>query len=171
MPTAQASQAAPPVPQIALVVPGWQTPFASQQPAGQLFASHKQLPPPGPATHSCPAGQALQAAPSAPHSVFEVPARQLTPLQQPVAHSAGLQKATHCWPLHSLPPVQATQRLPPLPHAPVAVPGWQLPLPSQQPAAQLVASHVHTPLTQSCPEAHVTQAPPPVPQSASVPPG
>jgi hypothetical protein len=71
----------------------------------------------------------------------------------------------------SLPNAQATQRAPPLPHAALALPGWQLPLPSQQPLAQLVASHWHTPLTHSCPARHAQQAAPSAPQKSLVFPG
>src|SRR5438045_3068111 len=38
----QLKQAWPPVPQMVVVLPGWQTPLASQQPFGQLVASHLQ---------------------------------------------------------------------------------------------------------------------------------
>jgi hypothetical protein len=116
-------QDSPSVPQIALVVPGWQMPFASQQPVGQLVASQTHRPPPGVATHSCPAGHALQAAPPAPQFALVVPAMQVVPVQQPVVQSAGLQNAAHCWLVHSLPPVHATHSAPPVPHAPLAVPG------------------------------------------------
>ena len=83
----QLTQAAPPVPQIALVVPCWQLPLPSQQPSEQLFASHVQAP----AAHSCPARHETQAAPFAPHSACVFPARQTVPLQQPVAQSVGSQ--------------------------------------------------------------------------------
>ena len=36
--------AAPPVPQLALAVPGWQMPFEPQQPVGHETASHAQAP-------------------------------------------------------------------------------------------------------------------------------
>jgi hypothetical protein len=82
------------------------------------------------------------------------------PLQQPVPQSVELQYATQVWLLHSLPALQAAQRAPFAPHAPLAVPGWQLPFASQQPLAQLVASHLHWPPTHSCPVGHATQAAP-----------
>ena len=44
--------------------------------------------------------------------------------------------------MHTSVPGQLLQGAPPLPQALVAVPGWQAPLPSQQPLAQLVASHI-----------------------------
>ena len=87
LPPLHAAQAAPPVPQSALAVPGWQTPDASQQPFGQLVASHWHAP----STHSWPAGQVTHAAPFAPHSAFVAGFTQAVPLQQPVAQSVGLQ--------------------------------------------------------------------------------
>jgi hypothetical protein len=90
LPGLQAAQAAPPLPQSALAVPGRQT-FPAQQPFGQLFASHLQLP----LTHSCPDAQATHAAPSVPHSAFVVDFTQVVPLQHPVAQSAAAQYATH----------------------------------------------------------------------------
>jgi hypothetical protein len=84
-------QDAPSVPQTALVVPPWQTPFASQQPVGQLVESQTHTPPPAAATHSCPVGQAAQAAPLAPQSALEVPGSQVVPLQHPVLQSPAAQ--------------------------------------------------------------------------------
>ncbi len=55
-----------------------------------------------------------------------------------------------------------------MPQSALDVPVWQLPLPSQQPLAQLVASHLHTPLAHSCPVGQTTQAPPSAPQAAFV---
>ena len=90
LPALHATQAAPLAPQSALAVPAWQTPLASQQPVGQLFASHLHLP----LTHSCPVGHDTQAAPSEPHSALVTDFTQVVPLQQPVAQSAGAQYAT-----------------------------------------------------------------------------
>jgi hypothetical protein len=83
-------QATPPVPHVALPLV-WQTPLLSQQPFGQLIASHWHAPPPDAPAHSCQARHAVQAAPYAPHSPGSVPATQDVPLQQPVAQSLGSQ--------------------------------------------------------------------------------
>jgi hypothetical protein len=90
LPPLHAAHAAPPVPQSALAVPGWQTPDASQQPCGQLVASHWHAP----STHSWPAGQATHAAPLAPHSASVAGFTQAVPLQHPDAQSVGPQYAT-----------------------------------------------------------------------------
>jgi hypothetical protein len=50
-----------------------------------------QLPP----MHSCPAAQAMHAAPLEPHSALVGGLTQLEPLQQPAAQSPGAQYATH----------------------------------------------------------------------------
>jgi hypothetical protein len=84
-----AAHAAPPAPQTALVSPGWQTPFASQQPVGQLAASHWHTP----STHDWSAGHAVQAAPSMPHWALVGGVTHVVPTQQPVAQSAALQYA------------------------------------------------------------------------------
>jgi hypothetical protein len=90
------TQAAPPVPHAALAVPGWQTPLALQQPVGQLLASQVH----SPFRHSCPAGQATQAAPFAPQSAFVGGFTQVAPLQQPTGQSVGSQYATQACPAH-----------------------------------------------------------------------
>jgi hypothetical protein len=68
--------------------------------------------------------------------------------------------------VHLFPALHVTHAVPPVPQTPLAVPNWQAPLPSQQPAGQLVESHVHTPATHSCPDGHTTHAPPLAPHSA-----
>lgn len=57
--------ATPPVPHAVAALPAWQTPFASQQPLGQLAAVHTH----SPATHSWPA----EHTPFLPHAQPEVP--------------------------------------------------------------------------------------------------
>jgi hypothetical protein len=74
-----------------LVVPVWQTPYASQQPFGQLVA----LQPHPPAMHSCPVGQATHATPPEPQSTSVFPGRQVVPAQQPAGHDVALQLLTH----------------------------------------------------------------------------
>jgi hypothetical protein len=78
VPAAQAAQAAPSVPQCALLEV-WQFPLPSQQPAGQLAASQTHAP----FLHSCPAAHAAQAAPSAPQALSVGGFTQVVPLQQP----------------------------------------------------------------------------------------
>jgi hypothetical protein len=78
------------LPHPVLLVPSWQKPSASQQPFGQLFASHWHLP----LTHSCPAAHETQAAPFAPHAELVGAVTHEFPLQHPVAQSAGRQFAT-----------------------------------------------------------------------------
>jgi hypothetical protein len=166
LPALHVVQSAPPVPQALLAVPSWQTPEASQQPVGQLVASHTQTP----FTHSCPDAHATQAAPAAPHSAPVFPASQVVPLQQPVAQLAGAQYGMQACPLHWSWKSQATHAAPPVPHELSAVPSWQFSVASQQPPPQVFASHTHKPLRHSCPTAQATQAAPAVPQTALVAP-
>jgi hypothetical protein len=77
----QFAHAAPPLPQAAEAVPGWQAPFASQQPFAQLVASQVQAP----CTHAWPAAQGSR-----------LPPQEQLPLLQPSA-SLGSQA------MHALP--------------------------------------------------------------------
>jgi hypothetical protein len=128
----QAWHAAPPVPHALLAVPVWHVPPASQQPFGQLVASHSHTP----ATQAWPLAQATQAAPSTPHVAtalgWQLPLASQQPLGQ-LAASHSHTPATQAWP-----PAQATQAAPSTPHVATAL-GWQLRLASQQPSGQLVA--------------------------------
>jgi hypothetical protein len=163
LPKLHAAHAAPLTPHVVSPL-AWQTPFASQQPFGQLAASQTHAPP----THSAPATQATQAAPPAPHAASVVPTTQSVAMQHPVGQSAGLQYATHVWSAHSLSPLHTAQAAPPLPHAALVVPAWQSPDASQQPFGQLLVSQWHAPLTHSCPAGHATHAAPFAPHSAFV---
>jgi hypothetical protein len=110
LPAPQAAHAAPPSPHTVLLVPGWQTPFASQQPLGQLAASHKHEP----LMHSCPPPHEMQMSPFTPQAPFASPRTQVVPLQQPF----GQLFASH-WQIpfaHSCPAGQATQAAPFAPH-------------------------------------------------------
>lgn len=112
-----------------------------------------------------------------PHTVEVLPASHLVPLQQPVGHDAAVHTQappTHAcpaWQAAPLPHRQTPEALhpsavgPQLAHAPPAVPHcaaddrhWSC---SQQPDAQLVASHRHAPARQRCPAAQAA----PVPQA------
>src|SRR5207245_8466386 len=58
----QLAQTPPPLPHAALVLPGWQFPFASRQPEQEVT----QVPP----LHTLPLAHVWQAAPPAPHALF-----------------------------------------------------------------------------------------------------
>jgi hypothetical protein len=136
----QSVHCAPPFPHWAGVVPATHE-SPEQHPLVQLDAPH--------ATHACSAEhvfpevvQSSHAVPF-PQAVLLVPARQ-TPLasQQPfgqVAPSHGLQalpKQTL-----SASKMQLTHAAPPVPHLSLAPPAWHFPVPSQQPAGQVLAPH------------------------------
>jgi hypothetical protein len=133
--------------------------------------------------------QVTQTSPLEPQAVTLVPATQvLLLLQQPPLHGsfgphaelqtwllhassvgqslAALQPQTplarHTWPRPLV--VQLTHAVPPVPQV-VVLEVWQVPLLSQQPLGQLVASQTHLPPTQRWPLGQVTHAPPLVPQN------
>ncbi len=101
LPPLQAAQLPPFFPHAVFIVPAWHTPLPSQQPFGQLVASHTQLPAeqrwPAPQTapvpqaqaplvhRSAPTPQPAHEVPAAPHapSVSEPSATQVVPLQHP----------------------------------------------------------------------------------------
>jgi hypothetical protein len=161
---------APLVPQVAAVGGLTQVPLEPplQQPDGHAVASQTQLPDTqclpaahrafAPHLHVPPAqvsartgSHALHALPVVPHwATVGVPTHEL-PLQQP-AQFPELQP-WHAWPEH-MPPSHEAQSAPPVPHCAEVLPVWHRPVPSQQPDAQLVASHLHTPATQCWPVAH-----------------
>jgi hypothetical protein len=161
LPLLHVAHSAPLLPQSVLDVPAWQLPLASQQPVGQLVASHTHAP----FTHSCPVAHVAQSPPVVPQLALVLPVSQVVPLQHPVAQSAGPQNTTQLWPEHSSVAPHATQAAPPAPHAPLAVPSWQLEVTSQQPVEQLFASQTHRPATHSWPLLQATQAAPPVPHT------
>lgn len=102
----QATQAAPPLPQAVVVLPGWQVPLLSQQPFGQLLALHAQEP----FAQVWPDAQVTQAAPPVPQCLLvlvrQVPLLSQQPLGQLVAEH------TQVPPAHVCPCAQAC------PHAP-----------------------------------------------------
>jgi hypothetical protein len=136
LPALHATHAAPPVPQSALAVPGWQFPLASQQPFGQVVALH----PHAPFTHSVPVAHAIHAAPPVPQSAFMVPASHDVPAQHPVVQF--VQSPAQLCSEHLLPALHVTHAAPPLPHSALAVPGWHFPLASQHPAGQVIGLQV-----------------------------
>jgi hypothetical protein len=81
--SSQVKQYPPPAPHAALSVPGWHVRDASQQPSGQLVASHWQKP----LTHSCPVAHATHAAPAKPHCAFDIAVTHVVPSQQPLWQS------------------------------------------------------------------------------------
>ena len=95
----------------------WHVPLAPplQQPAGQVFASHAQVP--LVLSHS-PLAHELQVAPPLPHceGVCEEKVTQVLPLQQPLAHEVA--SHTHCPVvlLHSWPVAHEPHATPPAPH-------------------------------------------------------
>jgi len=94
IPSAQLSHAAPPPPQDAALwlAKGMQK-FPLQQPAGQLDASHVQVPV---APHLCPGPHAAQTAPPVPHAVavWLANGTHVVPLQHPAGQLAGVHAQT-----------------------------------------------------------------------------
>jgi hypothetical protein len=87
------------------------------------------------------------------------------PPQQPLGHDVASQ--THCpvLVLHSWPAEHAAHAAPPDPHEAFDSPDTGSHTePLQQPEHE-EPPQLHTPLTHACPEPHVLQAPPPVPQA------
>jgi len=156
---AQATQAAPPVPQV--VVPDvWHWPFLSQQPFGHEAASQTHCPC---ALHSCWLPQGVHAPPLAPQAVFEA-VTQAPFEQQPVQLAPPQLQAP---PLHACPDAQVPQAAPFEPQALVfcAAVSTHLPVASQQPPAHEAGVQVQTPAAlQAWPLAQGAQVAPPVPQ-------
>jgi hypothetical protein len=166
----QTLQRAPPEPQAAIAVPGWQAPLTSQQPMGQVAALQLPARHAWP-VHTCPGWQATHEAPPVPHAVTRLPGWQ-TPeaSQQPVPQVAALHGALTQVRLEQTWVVpQATQVAPPPPpQAPLVVPAWHWPAASQQPFGQLTASQAapaHAWLTHVCAPPHATHGPPPPPHA------
>jgi len=164
------AQALPPAPQSLLLVPFSQR-LAEQQPLGHAFASHVQTS----FTHSWPPAHepAPQTPPQPSLAPQALPAQLGEQLHVPLAPqtSGALHPSPqHGWPLpphaphaalpHAVPVAHAVQSVPPCPQAVAVSPGSQT-LWRQQPGHD-VASHVHTPLVQRWPVAHVpsSQIPP-----------
>lgn len=144
---AQGTHASPPEPQAIVEVPGWQTPFASQQPLGQLTASQTQPLPvqcrPGPQAapplfeHSqspfteqrfaLSGSHVMQPRPMRPQLASPA-VRQVSPSQQPLAQLVASQMQRPDW-----------QRCPP-PHS-ALLPHWHMPVREQL----LVVSPGHMP--------------------------
>ena len=136
----QLVQAAPPPPQLLAVVPGWQTPVASQQPLGQEAALHaltqafiRQVPVP----HDS------QVMPPLPHAVSLCPPTHTPPWQQPLAQVVASQSTSQTWFVHVMPVAHWLQATPPVPHAAGSVPVTHTPA-RQQPLGQVVGSQVST---------------------------
>ncbi len=126
-PSAQATHAAPPLPQAELssVVTHW---FPEQQPVGQAVESHVQEF----FTHSCPVAQGAHATPPVPQAELSPAVTHWFPEQQPFGHDVASHTQTPF--THSAPrAVQSWQTAPPSPQSLLASSWWQLPVLSQQP--------------------------------------
>jgi hypothetical protein len=141
---AQPAHIAPPVPHAPTSLPGWHTPFASQQPFGQVDLLQTHAPP----THAVPLPQVAHARPPVPHAPTIVPGWHMPlPSQQPLPHIVESQVQTPD--SHDCPVEHGAQLAPALPHE-VGVceaNGTHTPL-AQQPFGQEFASQAH------CPDAH-----------------
>jgi hypothetical protein len=149
-----AVQARPPVPQAPLVVPAWQTWFASRQPP-QTPPVQKPLP-----LQVLPLEQLAQVTPERPHCVSLVPAAHVpVEVTQPLQVVSTQREAWHVWlPLH------AEQLAPPVPHAAVVLPPRHWPVLLQHPAQDAAQFELPPPPPPPPP------APPPVPPPAPPPP-
>jgi hypothetical protein len=144
-----------------------------QQPLGQLVALQ---PLQWPSVHVCPAGQAWQTPPPAPHDATVDPGRHAPCEQQPPGHDVPSQTqvlATQRWPAAQVSPLpqrqlpvdeqlsdrasHVTQVDPALPQALAARAAQVVPL--QQPLGHDVASHTQAELTQRWPPAQAGPVP------------
>jgi hypothetical protein len=167
------AQAAPPLPQALMRLPGWQVPPASQQPEQEVESQTH-----APFRQCFPVAQPPHVAPLVPHSLFvsfayvtQLPVGP--PLQQPDGQEVESQ--THAPLTQCVPVVERLQftQIPPLaPHC-VSPAVRQVPFARalQQPLHPEFASQMHEPnvvsldvVSQRCPVAHDTQALPSVPQ-------
>ncbi len=155
--------------------PVWQLPFESQHPVGHVAGPHTKP------THA-PFEQADVAAahdthrlPPKPHSLFAVPAWQLSFASQHPSQVSSLQPVSTQLPaMHWEVPSHWLQKEPPLPQSNVWLPGWQAPLPSQHPPGQLPALQndpSHVPPSQNEPVLQVAHWVCDVPHAAFVVPG
>lgn len=158
-PVAQATQVAPPTPQV--VVPEvWHWPFLSQQPLGHEAASQTHCPC---GVHSCWLPQGAQVPPLAPQAVFEAVTQ--APFEQQPAQLAPPQLQAPL--LQAWPEAQVPQAAPFEPQALVfcAAVRTHFPVASQQPPEHEAGVQLQTPAAlQAWPLAQATQAAPPVPQ-------
>lgn len=149
----QFSQTEPKLPQVTSAVPDWQTPLASQQPAGHVVASHPwgggtvavhALPVAGFDTQVMPvAEQSVHWPPFWPHAAVALPARHCVPRQQPAQVAGPHGELAHCCATHARPlAAHDWHCCPPAPHAVGAPPRWQRPFVSQQPIGQEAGEHV-----------------------------
>jgi hypothetical protein len=181
----QATQAAPPRPQLASVG-ATQTP-PLQQPLGHEAASHTQAPatqlvpapqatpapqrqlPEAPQLSARAGSQVTQAAPPVPHAIADPAVVQVEPEQHPPGQLAALQSAQA--PPAQAPLAQLWQAAPPVPQAAALLPGRQV-LPAQHPPGQEVRSQTHAPPTQRAPLGHGAPVPqvqaPPAEQASAV---
>ncbi len=144
-----------------------------QQPPGQVFESHEQVPL---VLSQRPFVQLPQAAPPTPHCVLDCEAygTQVLPLQQPFGHEV----ASHTHPEelleHSSLVEQAPHTAPATPHDALVCEAYATHVPPtvavQHPLGHDVASHTHWPvvLLHSCPEPHAPHAAPPAPHEVFV---
>jgi hypothetical protein len=156
---AQATQAAPPTPQVG-VPEVWHWPFLSQQPLGHEAASHTHCPC---GLHSCWLPQGVHAPPLAPQAVFEAVTQ--APFEQQPAQLAPPQLQAP--PLQACPEAQLPQAAPFEPQALVfcAALRTHLPVASQQPPEQEAGVQAQTPAApQAWPLAQEAQVAPPAPQ-------
>jgi hypothetical protein len=168
----QLVQDAPPLPQIASLVPALHLPLASQHPlqfdGPQGGVVHAPL------AHTSPiAVQFEHAFPPAPHAVSCEPTAQTPLMQQPFAHVVGPHVGSQKPLMHWAFAPHDWHTAPPLPHAVPAPPATHV-FPWQHPV-QFVGSHVafwtHLPAVHWVAPVHVAHAAPFVPQSKSSLPG
>jgi hypothetical protein len=158
-PLAQATQAAPPVPQVA-AAEVWHCPLLSQQPLGHEAASHTHLPW---ALHSWWVAQAAHEPPLAPQVVFDA-VTQVPFEQHPLQLVPPQLQAP---PLQAWPEEHAPQAFPPEPQALVdcADVATQLPPVSQQPFGHEAGVQTQVPeVPQVCPLWQLPHAAPAAPQ-------
>jgi hypothetical protein len=174
-PGGHGTQTLPPVPQAVVFVPVSHLPELSQQPLAHVEGLHV-TPSHPPDMQESPGGQARHALPPLPHAVVLVPVSHVPEASQhPVgqvvsSHGAVLQVPA----VQASPDAHVTHAAPPVPHSLVVEPDSQKPSVSQQPFAQVVASHagpVQAPPVQVSRDGHGTHAAPPVPQAVSPVPG
>jgi hypothetical protein len=126
----QTEHAAPPEPQAAFAVPGWQAPVVSTHVVHWLLDSQA---PSG--LHTWPAVQSWHAPPFTPQAAAAVPASQFpVPSQQPWQPAVQLVPPTQAPVWHAWPTWHAVHARPVIPQAANVVPSWQWSVLSQQPS-------------------------------------
>ena len=140
-PAVQSAHAAPLFPHCVFDSEVMQFPLVSQHPPAQLDGP--QLTQVWVAAQDLPVELQFSQVTPLPHAVSAVPGMQ-TPvvgLQQPLGQFAALHASQAC-PEQTLPlTTQFSHAAPPAPHVAFRLPGWHLPSASQQPPAQVFASH------------------------------